>query len=46
MKKIVYMILPFLVVALAGCKDEKTKRGDYVKDVLREEVLKGRSQHE
>ena len=40
MKKIVYMILPFLVVALAGCKDEKTKRGDYVKDVLREEVLK------
>ena len=40
MKKIVYMILPFLVVAIAGCKDEKTKRGDYVKDVLREEVLK------
>lgn len=40
MKTIVYMILPFLVVALAGCKDENTKRGDYVKDVLREEVLK------
>lgn len=40
MKKIVCLILPLLVIALAGCSNDRTERGDYVRDVLREDVLK------